>query len=84
MLNTSNTQKAVAYVRVSSLAQVRKGQGAESQAARCAEFARMKGYEIVRVFEDSGLRIACRAPWHEDHACISSQAPTRANPSDHR
>ncbi|MFC6199191.1 recombinase family protein [Ponticaulis profundi] len=55
MLNTSNTQKAVAYVRVSSLAQVRKGQGAESQAARCAEFARMKGYEIVRVFEDKAV-----------------------------
>ena len=48
-------QKAVAYVRVSSEAQVRRGQGAESQAARCAEYARMKGYEIVRVFEDKAV-----------------------------
>ncbi len=47
--------KAVAYVRVSSEAQVRRGQGAESQAARCAEYARMKGYEIVRVFEDKAV-----------------------------
>lgn len=48
-------QKAVAYVRVSSEAQVRRGQGAESQAARCAEYARMKGYEIIRVFEDKAV-----------------------------
>lgn len=47
--------KAVAYVRVSSAAQVKKGQGAESQAARCAEYARMKNYQVVRVFDDKGI-----------------------------
>lgn len=48
-------QKAVAYVRVSSAAQVKKGQGAESQAARCGEFARIKGYELVHIFEDKAV-----------------------------
>ncbi len=48
-------QKAVIYVRVSSAAQVAKGQGAESQAARCAEFARMKGYAVVKTFEDKAI-----------------------------
>ena len=33
----------------------KKGHGAESQAARCAEFARMKGYEIVKTFEDKAV-----------------------------
>ena len=49
-------QRAKSYVRVSSAAQVAKGQGAESQAARCAEFARMKGYgPIEKVFEDKAV-----------------------------
>ena len=48
-------QKAVTYVRVSSEAQVRKGQGAKSQASRCADFARMKHYEVVRVFDDRAV-----------------------------
>ncbi len=46
---------AVSYVRVSSNAQVKKGQGAESQAARCAEYARLKGYDIIKVFEDKAV-----------------------------
>ncbi|MEM9148566.1 MAG: recombinase family protein [Pseudomonadota bacterium] len=46
---------AVGYYRVSSVAQVTKGQGIESQAARCAEFARTKGYEVVRIFEDKAV-----------------------------
>lgn len=47
--------RAVSYVRVSSAAQVAKGQGAESQAVRCEEYARMKGYYIDRVFEDKAV-----------------------------
>ena len=48
--------RAVSYVRVSSAAQVSKGHGAESQAARCEEFARMKGYApIEKVFADKAV-----------------------------
>jgi site-specific DNA recombinase len=54
-MNTTSDKKAVIYVRVSSAAQVAKGQGAESQAARCTEFARMKGYTILRIFEDKAV-----------------------------
>ena len=36
-LQTLTRTKAIIYVRVSSAAQVAKGQGAESQAARCAD-----------------------------------------------
>ncbi|MEL6369149.1 MAG: recombinase family protein [Pseudomonadota bacterium] len=46
---------AVAYVRVSSAAQVAKGQGAESQAARCADYARQKGYRVIKTFEDKAI-----------------------------
>src|SRR3546814_18326213 len=48
-------QKAVIYVRVSSVAQTLKGHGAESQASRCAEFARMKGYRCIKTFEDKAV-----------------------------
>ena len=47
--------KAVIYVRVSSAAQVAKGQGAESQAARCAEFAKARGYAVLKTFEDKAV-----------------------------
>jgi len=53
--DTQTKQIAVSYARVSSVAQAQKGHGAESQAARCAEFARMKGYEIVKTFEDKAV-----------------------------
>ncbi|MEM1134043.1 MAG: recombinase family protein [Pseudomonadota bacterium] len=52
---TVSKTKAVAYVRVSSAAQVKKGHGAESQAARCAEYAKFKGYDIVQVFPDKAV-----------------------------
>lgn len=54
-MNAATRQTAIIYVRVSSAAQVAKGQGAESQAARCAEFARMKGYEVIKTFEDKAV-----------------------------
>jgi site-specific DNA recombinase len=46
---------AVIYARVSSTAQVRKGQGLGSQETRCREFARIKGYEVDRVFADEAV-----------------------------
>ncbi len=51
----THSQRAISYVRVSSVAQVKKGQGAESQAARCEEYARMKGYRVEKVFEDKAV-----------------------------
>ena len=42
-------RKAVIYCRVSSF---EKGAGLESQAARCREFARYKGLEVIEIFED--------------------------------
>lgn len=55
MTASANEKKAVIYVRVSSVAQVQKGHGAESQATRCAEYARLKGYQVVRTFEDKAV-----------------------------
>ncbi|SFF97046.1 Resolvase, N terminal domain [Novosphingobium sp. CF614] len=55
MDRTAIKTKAVIYARVSSAAQVAKGHGAESQAVRCSEFARMKGYTVVRTFEDKAV-----------------------------
>ena len=49
------TKKAVAYCRVSSLAQLKKGHGLESQATRCREYAQMKGYELIKVFQDEAV-----------------------------
>ncbi|NJS14846.1 MAG: recombinase family protein, partial [Sphingopyxis sp.] len=46
------TMKAVIYCRVSSLKQSVDGDGLESQRARCEEFARRRGYEVVSVFRD--------------------------------
>ena len=48
-------QKAVIYTRVSSAAQVSKGHGAESQATRCEEYARQKGYTVVKTFSDKAV-----------------------------
>lgn len=45
-------KRAVIYCRVSSLKQKTKGDGLESQVARCREFARMKGYDVIEVFRD--------------------------------
>lgn len=46
-------RKAVIYCRVSSLAQLRKGDGLGSQETRCREFARFKSYEVEAVFHDN-------------------------------
>ena len=49
----SDTQIAVIYCRVSSVAQLRKGDGLASQETRCREYARFKNYEVVEVFHDN-------------------------------
>ena len=46
---------AVVYCRVSSAAQMQKGHGLASQETRCREFARMKGYEVAKVFSDEAV-----------------------------
>jgi len=51
-MNQSTTQKAVIYVRVSSIAQTIRGSGLRSQEVRCREFADLKGYEVVDVYTD--------------------------------
>ena len=43
---------AVIYCRVSSTKQTSRGDGLGSQETRCREYARYKGYEVVKVFTD--------------------------------
>ena len=52
-MKTRNS-KAVIYCRVSSSAQVKKGDGLGSQETRCREYARHKGYDVLEVFNDEG------------------------------
>jgi site-specific DNA recombinase len=54
-LQTTTKTKAVIYARISSVAQLKKGHGLESQTTRCREFARLKGYEVVEVFQDGAV-----------------------------
>ena len=49
----SEHRKAVIYCRISSQAQSEKGDGLESQATRCREFARYRGLQIVETFKDT-------------------------------
>jgi len=44
--------KAVIYARVSSAKQKIEGDGLNSQIKRCSEFAKRKGYDVVRTFKD--------------------------------
>lgn len=48
-------QFAVIYCRVSSAAQIKKGDGIGSQETRCREYARHRNYEVVEVFRDEGV-----------------------------
>lgn len=43
---------AVIYCRVSSTKQTTRGDGLSSQETRCREYAKYKGYDVVRVFTD--------------------------------
>ena len=47
--------RAVIYARVSSKKQVDEGNGLSSQTTRCAAYAKVKGYEILEVFEEEGV-----------------------------
>ncbi len=49
------TQIAVIYCRVSSPAQVKKGDGLQSQETRCREYIGHKGYMVAQVFNDEGV-----------------------------
>ncbi|MGI9508076.1 MAG: recombinase family protein, partial [Geminicoccaceae bacterium] len=44
--------KAVIYARVSSAKQTTRGDGLSSQETRCREYARYKGYEVIKTFSD--------------------------------
>lgn len=48
----TNPPKAVIYCRVSSIKQVKQGDGLRSQETRCREFAAFKGYEVLGVYVD--------------------------------
>ena len=72
----SKTQTmAVIYARVSSVAQLQKGHGLESQTTRCREFAKHKGYEVVEVFHDKAVSggVVDR-PRHNGNACFHQRA----------
>ena len=47
--------KSIVYCRVSSQAQVRKGDGLGSQETRCREYAKHHGYSVEAVFYDEGI-----------------------------
>ena len=47
--------KAVIYCRVSSVAQLKKGDGLSSQESRCREYARYKDYAIEQVFAEQAV-----------------------------
>lgn len=55
MTKAKSPSKAVTYCRVSSTRQVREGHGIHSQDTRCREFAKHKGYEVIRSFHDEGV-----------------------------
>ena len=45
-------KQAVAYCRVSSKAQLKRGDGLNSQQTRCLEYARFRGYSIINIYTD--------------------------------
>lgn len=47
-----NVTQTVIYCRVSSKAQTKRGDGLKSQETRCREYARYRGYDVVRIFSD--------------------------------
>jgi DNA invertase Pin-like site-specific DNA recombinase len=46
---------AVIYTRVSSKAQLKKGDGLASQESRCREFAAYRGHDVTQVFHEKGV-----------------------------
>ena len=52
-MSHSAQKKAVIYCRISDPKQAVRGDGLRSQETRCREFARMKNYDVVEVFQDN-------------------------------
>ncbi len=67
--------KAVIYCRVSSERQVKEGDGLNSQETRCREFAKSKGYNVVKVFKDKGVSggLLDRPAMHELFSFLDTQ-----------
>lgn len=51
-METSSTQKALLYCRISSVKQRIEGSGLESQEHRCRQYAAAQGYDVEQVFKD--------------------------------
>ncbi len=49
-------RKAVIYCRVSSPKQVKEGHGLQSQETRCREYAKHKGYKVIRLSTYSKMK----------------------------
>ena len=49
---TESAKDVVIYCRVSSVKQTTRGDGLSSQETRCREYARYKGYQVAKVFQD--------------------------------
>ena len=47
--------KVIIYCRVSSKKQVKEGNGLDSQEQSCRSWARQRGYEVERVFQERGI-----------------------------
>ena len=50
--DASAPNDCVIYTRVSSVKQLKEGDGLESQKRSCSEFAKSKGYNVIEVFAD--------------------------------
>ena len=50
--NETMIREAVIYCRVSSTKQVTQGDGLNSQDTRCREYAKYKGYQVIKTFSD--------------------------------
>lgn len=52
---SSNTAKAVGYVRVSTLDQAREGWSLSAQRRRIRDYCAARGWKLVRIYADEGL-----------------------------
>lgn len=50
---TEQSQQAVIYARVSSAAQLAKGDGLASQTTHCREYPKYQDYDMIEVFHDN-------------------------------
>ena len=55
MTEAEDITQAVIYARVSSTKQLDEGDGLSSQQLRCEDYARRKGYDVVKVYKDRGV-----------------------------